>query len=343
MRAQGMARPSMIRSESTSSTLSCITVLNNNSTTFSDASPSTPPTSNTDVASVSSNGPVKPEPLPSDTQRVSRVRGKIGSLRSQSHSRKVKKVLVERTPQGGIRAAVNDTLLPDDLDKQTKLMQKSIQVLDLDWRVDAMPGDEIKQSLPQSAGSNRRKRTRVDLLETASSAAMKTKTVLGKRSRVVFESGKEKLQNLSRRASLRPRGLRLEGPVKKKTRSSLPIDLKRVSSPPLKLKRQPAEGPKVKRWLSQGLYVGQERDFDARLTETKNNLKRSSACLPSGQQRSTLPLPMFAGQRTLELGRDFNLPFDVFSPLPAGQPKPEEWRKTQKSQCLFRTLQNMDF
>jgi histone-lysine N-methyltransferase ASH1L len=40
---------------------------------------------------------------------------------------------------------------------------------------------------------------------------------------------------------------------------------------------------------------------------------------------------MFAGERLLKMGRDFELPFDIYSPLPPGQPKPNEWRKTNKS------------
>ena len=40
---------------------------------------------------------------------------------------------------------------------------------------------------------------------------------------------------------------------------------------------------------------------------------------------------MFAGERLLKQGRDFKLPFDIFSPLPAGQPKPDEWKKTNKN------------
>jgi hypothetical protein len=40
---------------------------------------------------------------------------------------------------------------------------------------------------------------------------------------------------------------------------------------------------------------------------------------------------MFAGERLLKNGRDFKLPFDVFSPLPPGQPKPDEWKKVNRS------------
>jgi histone-lysine N-methyltransferase ASH1L len=46
---------------------------------------------------------------------------------------------------------------------------------------------------------------------------------------------------------------------------------------------------------------------------------------------SFMPLPMWHGQRLLHVGRHFKLPFDVCSPLPPGQPKPDEWRKTSSS------------
>ena len=86
-----------------------------------------------------------------------------------------------------------------------------------------------------------------------------------------------------------------------------------------------------KTWLSQGLYVGQDPDFDPRLTETKNRLKKASMGLVPAKQRTMLPMPMFSGARMLEKGRDFRLPFDVYGPLPPGQPKPEEWKKISKS------------
>jgi hypothetical protein len=50
-------------------------------------------------------------------------------------------------------------------------------------------------------------------------------------------------------------------------------------------------------------------------------------------------LPMFAGERLLKMGRDFELPFDIYSPLPPGQPKPNEWRKTNKSTSSHQNRQ----
>lgn len=120
-----------------------------------------------------------------------------------------------------------------------------------------------------------------------------------------------------------------EGPVTKRLRLANELEDSRSVSTARPV-RKPSIRP-VKRWLSQGLYVGQDPDFDPRLTTAKNKLKKANTKHDVLQRRSVLPMPMFAGQRILETGRDYKLPFDLFSPLPGGQPKPDEWKKTHKS------------
>jgi palmitoyltransferase ZDHHC9/14/18 len=88
--------------------------------------------------------------------------------------------------------------------------------------------------------------------------------------------------------------------------------------------------PKTKKWLQQGLFVGQDREFDARLSETKNRKKRKSKQI---KRAPALPLPMFSMEANLEDGnfrRDFKLPFDVYHPLPK-KVKVDGWVKLQKS------------
>ncbi|KAJ9661944.1 hypothetical protein H2198_001696 [Neophaeococcomyces mojaviensis] len=95
-----------------------------------------------------------------------------------------------------------------------------------------------------------------------------------------------------------------------------------------------SRAPKDKKWLISGLYAGQSRAFDPSLNENKNKRKffgLSSTLSNSQKESSVLPMPMFAGARLLTTGRDFKLPFDVFSPLPTGQPKPDEWKKVNKN------------
>jgi palmitoyltransferase ZDHHC9/14/18 len=96
--------------------------------------------------------------------------------------------------------------------------------------------------------------------------------------------------------------------------------------------------PKSKVWLKQGLYVGQDRDFDARLSESQNRAKKR-AKKPKGPD--VLPLPMFACDRLLNedprhVFRDFKLSFDTYCPLPR-KVKVDGWVKLNKSKkCAHR-------
>ncbi|KAF1934324.1 SET domain-containing protein [Didymella exigua CBS 183.55] len=92
--------------------------------------------------------------------------------------------------------------------------------------------------------------------------------------------------------------------------------------------------PKTKAWLKQGLYVGQYRDFDARLSETQNRAKRAK----KQKHPEALPLPMFAGGRMLEedpqhVHRHFKLPFDTYNPLPR-KVKVDGWVKLSKNRFI---------
>jgi len=91
--------------------------------------------------------------------------------------------------------------------------------------------------------------------------------------------------------------------------------------------------PKTKQWLKQGLYVGQDRLFDPRLSESRNRARRKSR---AEKESTALPLPIFAGEKMLEGDpcrnyRDFKLPFDVYNPLPR-KVKVDGWVKLNKSE-----------
>ena len=99
--------------------------------------------------------------------------------------------------------------------------------------------------------------------------------------------------------------------------------------------KQKQKGSKI--WLKSGLYAGQPQDFDPRFSAKANEARKKGNTAVSKINKS-LPMPMFSGHRLFEFGREFALPFDVFSPLPAKQPKPEEWRKTQTSRVSLPRL-----
>lgn len=221
----------------------------------------------------------------------------------------------------------------DPNDSQESLVKESIQALDEDWKIGAMPGDDLHLAA-RAEEPKRRKSTRLDFLgqpiNAASNVVEKTASVLGKRGREVIEAGVQAFK-VDRKPSLKtkePVSTSIENP-RKRARFSRVSAFRDLS--PESHTKQPKSQKRIKHWLSQGLYVGQDSEFDPRLSETKNKLKKALTNKRDARRSSTMPLPIFAGERTLSMGRDFVLPYDVFHPLPKGQPQPDEWKKTHKS------------
>ncbi|KAL7272464.1 hypothetical protein RUND412_004718 [Rhizina undulata] len=86
---------------------------------------------------------------------------------------------------------------------------------------------------------------------------------------------------------------------------------------------------KKKVWLTQGLYVGQDQDFDA--TKRPGILAKKKRGGPTQVKQAVLPLPMFTGLRTMSTERDFKLPFNVFAPSPWKCGPIHDWRKLNHS------------
>ncbi|KAL4821068.1 hypothetical protein BDW67DRAFT_151953 [Aspergillus spinulosporus] len=197
-----------------------------------------------------------------------------------------------------------------------------------------------KDSKPASADNETpvRRSSRLSLLSKTSDLAGRATGVLGKRSTSMRDNAKEP----DRRSSLRPRRpatAREEPanePLAKKQRVSVnaPVDKAKSESDASQEEPTPPEVItrfKEKRWLTHGLYSGQEyTNLRPSQKRTEKRRKSHNTSQPNHQRRF-LPLPMFAGERLLQTGRDFQLPFDIYSPLPPGQPKPNEWRKTNKN------------
>jgi [histone H3]-lysine4 N-trimethyltransferase ASH1L len=192
----------------------------------------------------------------------------------------------------------------------------------------------------EAKGKATRRSSRASILGKAGEAVSDiTTSVLGKRPREALDRGKDRLGDIKRRASLRPKSVvepilpttaAFQSPIARERRLS-DSDLGKPLRPleAFTVPRKPVPLRKDKRWLNSGLYTGQTRDFDGRLSESKNKRKHNAA--PPINENKILPLPMFVGERIMKYGRDFKLPYDVFSPLPPGQPRPDEWRKTNKN------------
>lgn len=187
--------------------------------------------------------------------------------------------------------------------------------------------EERKKEADQNAT---RRSSRASLLVSKATEVISeiTASVLGKRSR-----GREQEQRTST-----PTPAKSDSPhVAKKVKSSAKNEVTERHDDGVSLaatsRALKSRAPKDKKWLISGLYAGQSRTFDPTKSEGQNKRKSNTGTTPSApvEENSVLPLPMFAGSRLLEVGRDFHLPFDVFSPLPPGQPKPDEWRRVNKN------------
>lgn len=248
-------------------------------------------------------------------------------------------------------AAVDDHEMAPDTpvskssqDIQSEDMNTSLQQRTLRNRVEkALTQDEKNAAKPTpprtSSRKSLRRSGRIGLLDKATDIVERASSILGKRTRGLVD------KDLGRRSSLRPRNVApstetTNEPTSKKRRVS-ESDLSKLKDQDSEPEETPAPAsprPKRKIWLSQGLYTGQQpSDSPPKQRRSKNSKKTGTGPM----QRTILPMPMFKGSRLLKNGRDFQLPFDIFSPLPPGQPKPDEWRKTNKSKAYIHFLYNV--
>jgi histone-lysine N-methyltransferase ASH1L len=239
-----------------------------------------------------------------------------------------------------------------------RLVRDGIEALDLQWSVKGLPKSRSQIGLGDSPRKTakqldlaRRKSTRSsgEQLENLT----RKLSVLGKRGRKTFEDGlakaKRELRNLAdtnefAKIDTKPvvhevwsngKLVTEEPPQKKKKKAeSVPTEAAKAKLQPEEekpIEKKKVTGKREKIWLNKGLYAGQEaRNFDwfqDSLGKDKENMDAIAPYKPN----IFMPLPMWHGQRLLHVGRHFKLPFDVCSPLPPGQPKPDEWRKTSSS------------
>lgn len=221
-------------------------------------------------------------------------------------------------------------------DMNTSLHQRTLRKR-VEMALGRDEGTAAAEPVPSQIASRKslRRSGRFSLVGKASDLVERASSILGKRTRSMAD------KDLSRRASLRPRNTgtskddeapSAQEPASKKRRVS-ESDLSKLrdqdTSAPEEQAVLASPRPKRKIWLSHGLYTGQEpSDSPPKQRRSKNSKKTGTGPM----HRTILPMPMFKGARLLKNGREYQLPFDIFSPLPPGQPKPNEWRKTNKSE-----------
>lgn len=223
-----------------------------------------------------------------------------------------------------------------------QLLRQSLDILDTEWRLGTLPGDEVEVSTKTTADTVGSVADN-SITGQVNRVAKNVKNTL-KRARAtsdvdgeIAEQPMTPSRKSSRKLKASPKASKQAIPIKREVRAFK----RRVK--PAKPAIPTSSKPTVKRnkiWLEEGLYVGQERHFNPRLTERKNKAKRQSMAEEGEIKKENrfLPRPMFAGERMLEKGREFDLPWDVYSPLPARQPRPEDYRKTSKSKPCAENL-----
>lgn len=235
-----------------------------------------------------------------------------------------------------------------------RLVREGIEALDLEWSVKNLPKSRSQMGFSQSPSAkrldtNRRKTTR----STGEKIESLTKklTVLGKRkldnSLANLAKAKRELRNLADTKEFahvdtepivhevwsRGKLVVPEPPQKKRKRAEEEAakQVKLVEPEPKSAEKKKAVGKRQKVWINKGLYAGQEAanfDWFSNYTPAERESLEATQIF---KENKYLPMPMWHGQRLLHVGRNFKLPFDVCSPLPPGQPKPDEWRKTSSS------------
>ncbi|QDS68468.1 hypothetical protein FKW77_010835 [Venturia effusa] len=108
-----------------------------------------------------------------------------------------------------------------------------------------------------------------------------------------------------------------------------PAKLASVEEPKAKLEAPKPKGRK--KYLSQGLYVGQHRKFDPKLSETKNRKRLQELGIP--EENRALPLPMFLGEEMLKQDEDYKLPFEILNPLPYEE-HPRDWNRLNRNRFI---------
>lgn len=289
--------------------------------------------------------------------RARRVSRRLTKTQSQD-------LLIESTEDESLktRTVSGETLVNIDNASQSTLVKEGIAALDLPWNMSqtfskegkhdllavTSPGrtstigaaeyDESEEDREERLARVAAKKAKMEennkLWEARRKAAEKQATRRSSRM-PVLEKASEMVSNLASSVLGKRKDRTTQSGSTSNSRSTNVVGepdqkKRRVSQAPTP-SEEPVSSPKVparrreKKWLTSGLFAGQQR------TISSQHHRKSGEAVQPPTENWVLPLPMYAGERLLNQGREFKLPFDVFSPLPAGQPKPDEWKKVNKN------------
>lgn len=352
---KAIRRASSTSSRSTASTQSNIVVsdvIDNVSSRL--AASSTPPTSHDDVSS-HQEASSQPSGTPGSTPRRS-GRGKATVASNGIHALSGANIstLANTLAKEDQRSMSGQTLVGSTSESKAALVEEGIEKLDMDWTLEHGADEENSLVDEPSTSKDKGKGRHSSIVngipgpERVVKAVASASTVLGKRAWEVFDTSMGKIQELAGSSTAAPRNRNTqnredsgthftEERPKKRGRSAI-FRGKAPAAKDEKMQRIMTQKSKNKKYLESGLYVGQERLISAVSKgkgRRKQTLTESAEASTSSRQNKIMPMPMFAGERMIEEGRIFRMPFDVFSPQHF-QPKAPEWKKLSKSKsCRF--------
>lgn len=363
----------MAREPSSDSILSAITVDDSTTAPSSSSTPPTSIGDSASISSASlkleTTDAAPAEPTPGRSRRVRTSVGtynvKVLSGTAIHAPKKFRKDIQDI--EGRRRTISGDTLVgalasgnssTETVEKDAnRLVRDGIEALDLQWSVKGLPKSRSQIGLngsPKKSAKQldlERRRSTRSAGEKIESFTKKLTSVLGKRGRKTEDTvdGLKKAKRELRNLADTPEFAKIETkPVLHEVWSNGKLV---VAEPPRKKKKVEAPAPKKvgkeevkavekkksggKTWLKKGLYAGQDSQENRNwfINDSLDMQKQMEDIAPY-KPNGFMPLPMWHGQRLLQVGRDFKLPFDVCNPLPPGQPKPDEWRKTSSSKLL---------
>ena len=134
-------------------------------------------------------------------------------------------------------------------------------------------------------------------------------------------------------------------PPAKKVRLSGKAPLQELAQPtaaPIPVAKASSAGKRMKKWQKEGLYVGQDPDFDPTQPGGRKKLQKKrpgsstsdapSTMIATTSGRALMGLPMFS---YLDKTRDFTIPYDVFAPsYRKGDEKPKDWHQLNKNRLV---------
>lgn len=380
-------KTSMTRSSSTeSSALSNIDVSGaqqEDDNTSDRVSASTPPTSLAESGSLGSGkagnvaalGRIAEEEdvVGAGGRRPKRVRSGVSTYNLKKLSDEAQQAATTVGSSRNVSGLTGRTLVEGEVGEEeqgeTPFGSKVEKALDMEWELPA--GSEQQRKSPG------RLQRRPSVKDRVRKVAGKVGSVLGKRGRDMLEAGKrrlgkkeqaeeeeveeEELPRWKKELDTGTKGLLdeidldaevdvLMPPPAKKARLSGKAALREIPQPPsapIPVEKPSTAGKKMKKWQKEGLYVGQDPNFDptkpggggkklqkkrpgSSASDTTDTTTTTTA--PKHKHPPIISLPLFS---YLDKQRDFILPFDVFAPsLKKGDEKPKDWHQLNKNRLV---------